>query len=108
MACANLWLGGTIEKLTALPYVNILGALNIGIAMKEASAFTTTVTAIFLTLTIIMGVGLVIAYLFSIASAGNTMVYLVLRKKIDGHNLLEQFNEDVIQTPDVAPEPEPQ
>ena len=107
-ACANLWLGGAIEKLTILPYINIFGVLNIGMAMKEASAFTTAVTAIFLTLTMLMVVGLVIAYLFSIASAGNTMVYLVLRKKIDGHNLLEPFNEDVIETSDVVREPESQ
>ncbi len=107
-ACANLWLGGAIEKLTMLPYINSFGVFNIGMAMKEASAFTTTVTAIFLTVTILMIVGLVIAYLFSIASAGNTMVYLILRKKIDGHNLLERLNEDAIETPDVAPEPEPE
>ena len=105
-ACANLWLGGAIEKLTMLPYINTFGVFNIGMAMKEASAFMTTVTAIFLTLTILMVVGLVIAYLFSIASAGNTIAYLVLRKKIDGHNLLERFNEDIIETRDVAREPE--
>ena len=102
MACTNLWLGGAIEKLTMLPYVNILGVFNIGMAMKETSAFTTTVTAIFLTITLLMGVGLVIAYLFSIASAGNTTVYLILRRKLDGHNLLERFNEDIIETQDVA------
>ena len=94
-AGANIMLGGAIEKLTMLPYINSFGVLNIGMAMQEASAFTTTVTTIFLTLTILMGVGLVIAYLFSIASAGNTMIYLVLRKKIDGYNLLEPFNEDL-------------
>lgn len=105
-ACANLWLGGAIEKLTMLPYINTFGVFNIGMAMKEASAFMTTVTAIFLTLTILMVVGLVIAYLFSIASAGNTIAYLVLREKIDGHNLLERFNEDIIETRDVAREPE--
>ena len=97
-ACANLWLGGAIEKLVMLPYINSFGVFNIGMAMKEASAFTTTATAIFLTLTILMMVGLVIAYLFSIASAGNTMVYLILRKKIDGHNLLEPLNGDAIET----------
>ena len=105
-ACANLWLGGAIEKLAMLPYVNSFGVFNIGIAMKETSTFTTTVTAIFLTITLLMGIGLVIAYLFSIASAGNTVVYTILRKKIDGHNLLEPFNENVVETPDVAREPE--
>ena len=107
-ACANLWLGGAIEKLTMLPYINTLGVFNIGMAMKEASAFMTTVTAIFLTLTILMAVGLVIAYLFSIASAGNTIVYLILRKKLDGHNLLEPPDTAEIEIPDMAREPEPQ
>ena len=88
-ACANLWLGGAIEKLAMLPYVNSLGVFNIGIAMKETAAFTTTVTAIFLTITLLIGAGLVVAHLFSIASTGNTVVYTILRKKIDGHNLLE-------------------
>ena len=91
-ACANLWLGGAVEKLAMLPYINSFGVFNIGIAMKETSTFTTTVTAIFLTTTLLMGIGLVIAYLFSIASAGNTVVYTILRKKIDGQNLLEPFN----------------
>ena len=107
-ACANLWLGGAIEKLAMLPYVNTFGVFNIGIVMKETSTFTTTVTAIFLTITLLMGIGLVIAHLFSIASAGNTVVYTILRKKIDGYNLLEPFNENGIETPDVAREPEPQ
>ena len=105
-ACANLWLGGAIQELAMLPYVNSFGVFNIGLAMKEPSTFMTTVTAIFLTITLLMGIGLVIAHLFSIASAGNTVVYTILRKKIDGHNLLEPFNENVIETPDVAREPE--
>lgn len=105
-ACANLWLGGAIQKLAMLPYVNSFGVFNIGLAMKEPSTFMTTVTAIFLTITLLMGVGVVIAHLFSIASAGNTVVYTILRKKIDGHNLLEPFNENLIETPDVAREPE--
>ena len=107
-ACANIMLGGAIEKLAMLPYINSFGVFNIGIAMKETSAFTTTVTAIFLTTTLLMGAGLVVAHLFSIASAGNTIVYTVLRKKIDGHNLLKPFNEDVIETGDVARESDPQ
>ena len=92
MACANLWLGGAVEKLATLPYINSFGVFNIGIAMKETSTFTTTVTTIFLTITLLMGIGLAIAYLFSIASAGNTVIYMVLRKKIDGQNLLKPFD----------------
>ncbi len=85
---ANGWLSGTIEKLASLPYINIFGVFDISSSTQEAVAFTTTVTAIFLTITILMGAGLVVAHLFSIASAGNTVIYTILRKKVDGHNLL--------------------
>ena len=60
----------------------------------------TTVTAIFLTITLLMGAGLVVAYLFSIASAGNTVVYTILRKKIDGHNLLKPLDTDSLSETD--------
>ena len=91
-ACANIMLGGAIEKLALLPYINSFGIFNIGMAMKAPAVFTTTVTAIFLTATLLMGAGLVIAYLFSIASAGNTVVYTILRKKVDGQDLLKPFD----------------
>ena len=96
-ACANLWLGGALEKLAVLPYANSFGVFNIGIAMKETATFTTTVTAIFLTITLLMGIALVIAYLFSIASAGNTVIYTILRKKIDGHNMLDPFTTELTE-----------
>ena len=85
---ANGWLSGFIEKLAPLPYINIFGVFDISSSTQETAAFTTTVTAIFLTITILMGAGLVVAHLFSIASAGNTVIYTILRKKVDGHNLL--------------------
>ena len=33
--------------------------------------------------------GLVVAYLFSIASAGNTVIYTILRRRVGGDNLLD-------------------
>ncbi len=99
-ASANRWLGGAIEKLATLPYINTFGTFNIDSAMKEPSTFMTTVTAIFLTITLLMGAGLVVAYLFSIASAGNTVVYTILRKKIDGHNLLKPLDTDSLSETD--------
>ena len=107
-ASANIMLGGAIEKLAMLPYANSFGVFNIDVTMKETSTFTTTVTAIFLTITLLMGIGLVIAHLFSIASAGNTVIYTILRKKIDGHNLLDPFSENGVETSEVAREPAPQ
>ena len=93
MGYTNLWLGGTVEKIATLPYINNLGVFNTGTSdqmptLTGIAAVTTPVTAIFLTITLLMSVGLVIAYLFSIASAGNTVIYTIVRKKLDGQNLL--------------------
>lgn len=88
MSHANVWLRGAIEKLAVLPYINTFGVFDIGSGAQGTPAFTATVTAIFLTITILMGTALVVAHLFSIASAGNTVIYSILRKKLDGQNLL--------------------
>ena len=97
MARANLWLGGAVDQFAMLPYINNFGVFNIGSAMQETSAFITTVTAVFLTITLLIGIGLVIAYLFSIASAGNTVIYTILRRKIDGHNLLVPLRAEPVE-----------
>ncbi len=96
MSYANVWLGGVVEKIAALPYINSLGVFNIGTSdhtstLTGIAAVTTPVTALFLTITFLMGAGLVIAYLFSIASAGNTIIYTIVRKRFDGQNLLVPF-----------------
>ena len=93
MRYANLWLGGAVERIATLPYVNSLGVFNIGAndqmpTLTGMAIITTPVTAIFLTITLLMGAGLIIAYLFSIASAGNTIIYTIVRKKLDGQNVL--------------------
>ncbi len=93
MGYANVWLGGAVEKIATLPYINSLGVFNTSASdqmptLTGIATVTTPVTAIFLTITLLMGVGLVIAYLFSIASTGNTVIYTIVRKKLDGQNLL--------------------
>ncbi|RKU18633.1 hypothetical protein C6500_12525 [Candidatus Poribacteria bacterium] len=103
MGYANLWLGGTVEKIAALPYINSLGVFNTGIGdqmptLTGIAAVTTPVAAIFLTITLLMGAGLVIAYLFSIASAGNTVIYAIVRKKLDGQDLLVPFKSQLTGT----------
>ena len=98
MSHVNGWLGGAIEKLALLPYTNTFGVFDISSGAQETAAFTTTVTAIFLTITILMGTGLVVAHLFSIASAGNTVIYTVLREKIDGQNLLVPLDAEPTET----------
>ena len=106
MGYANLWLGGVVEKIAALPYINSLGVFNTGTSdqmptLAGIAAVTTPVTAIFLTITLLMGAGLVIAYLFSIASAGNTIIYTIVRKKLDGQNLLVPFESQLTGTNEV-------
>ena len=93
MGYANVWLGGAVEKIATLPYINNLGVFNTSASdqmptLTGMATVTTPVTAIFLTITLLMGAGLVIAYLFSIASTGNTVIYTIVRKKLDGQNLL--------------------
>ena len=49
-------------------------------------------------------IGLIIAYLLSIASAGNTLIYTMLRRRVDGENLLEVEEEkEDIPTPPTTP-----
>lgn len=99
------WLGGSIEKLNALPYMEHIRVFDIG---SEAAnlPITLNVAAIFMTLSLLFIVGLVIAYLFSIASAGNTLIYTILRRRVDGVNLLE-VEEETEVLDSVAPEAPP-
>ena len=100
MGYANLWLGGAIEKVATLPYVNNLGVFNTATSQQMPTltgiaTVTTPVTAIFLTITLLMSAGLVIAYLFSIASAGNTVIYTIVRKRLDGQDLLKPLDAEL-------------
>ena len=97
MRYANVWLGGAVEKVATLPYMNTLGIFNTAASdqmptLTGLETVTTPVAAIFLTITLLMGAGLVIAHLFSIASAGNTVIYTIARQKLDGQNLLEPLD----------------
>ena len=102
---ADRWLGGSIDKLTALPYMEYLKVfkvLNVGPEPTNLP-ITLNIASIFMTLSLLFIVGLVVAYLFSIASAGNTLIYTILRKQVDGENLLEVEEEDISDL--VVPEP---
>ena len=66
MRQADRWLGGSIDKLTALPYVNYfkaLGVFNVGVEPINFS-MPLNITAIFMTLTLLFIIGLIVAYLF--------------------------------------------
>lgn len=99
------WLGGSIEKLNTLPYMEHFRVFDIGSEVANLP-ITLNVAAIFMTLSLLFIVGLVIAYLFSIASAGNTLIYTILRRRVDGVNLLE-VEEETEVLDSVAPEAPP-
>ena len=99
------WLGGSIDRLAALPYIEHLKVFDIGPDPSNLP-ITLTITAIFMTFSLLFIAGLVIAYLFSIASAGNTIIYTILRRRVDGGNLLEVEDEEDVSGP-VAPEAPP-
>lgn len=99
------WLGGSIEKLNALPYMEHFRVFDIG-SEPSNLPITLNIAAIFMTLSLLFIVGLVIAYLFSIASAGNTLIYTILRRRVDGVNLLE-VEEEMEVVDSVAPEAPP-
>ena len=99
------WLGGSIDKLAALPYMEYFKVFDIG---PEPVSFpiTLTIAAIFMTFSLLFIAGLVIGYLFSIASAGNTLIYTILRRQVDGGDLLEVEDEANVSG-SVAPEAPP-
>ena len=77
---ADRWLGGSIDKLAALPYMEYFKVFGIGPEPTNLP-ITLNIAAIFMTFSLLFIVGLVIAYLFSIASAGNTLIYTILRRR---------------------------
>ena len=96
------WLGGSINKLAALPYMEHFKVFDIGPEPTNLP-ITLNIAAIFMTFSLLFIAGLIIAYLFSIASAGNTLIYTILRRRVDGGNLLEVEDEAEVSDP-VVPE----
>ena len=102
MGQVDKWLGGLIGKLAGLPYIeavkvfDLADPANLPILLKIAS--------IFMALSLLCIIGSIIAYLLSIASAGNTLIYTMLRRRVDGENLLEVEDEkEDIPTPPTTP-----
>ena len=96
------WLGGSIDKLAALPYMEHFKVFDIGPEPTNLP-ITLNIAALFMTFSLLFIAGLIIAYLFSIASAGNTLIYTILRRRVDGGNLLEVEDEAEVSDP-VVPE----
>ena len=97
---ANKWLGKLMNEISALPLVRNVGVFDT-IAPSNATVaqlstfdgFFITLTSVFITLSLLFVAGLIVAYLFSIASVGNTIIYAILRRRSDGVNLLESLED---------------
>jgi hypothetical protein len=88
---ADGWLGGILQNI---PFISI------STAPTNPSALL-AIAGMLMTLTILFIVVFVLSYLASMASVGNTIIYVVLRKQISDENLLEfeeEEEEDVIST----------
>ena len=99
MSTVDKWLGESIiaplSKL--LPMFETASSGSPGVILTIASIFTL--------IAVLAVVFVVVSYLFSIMSCGNTIVYTVLRYKIDEENLLE-VEEEEEEEEFFAPEPE--
>ena len=85
----NKWLGGTLQKFVDMFVQDNSIIFGINTSQPSVTTFSTTICAIFITLTLLCIAGGVVAYLFSLASAGTTLIYIIIRKHIDGQNLIE-------------------
>jgi hypothetical protein len=111
MGNANAWLGKLVQKIAALPFLDGFAVFDTIAPSGEFSGFEMffmQLTSIFITLSLLFIIGLIIAYLFSIASVGNTIIYTILRRRVDGENLLEvEEEEDAFPDEDIPQEAEP-
>ncbi len=103
LGIANKWLGGSLQKLAGYFSMDTTTIFGIDTTFQlPAMTFTTTICAIFITLTLICLVGGIVAYLFSLASVGTTFIYTILRLRIDGQNLIQLVGSDE-QMPSLSP-----
>lgn len=82
----NKWLGGIIQKISGI-FLSDDGAL-FNTELPDMS-FSTTICAIFLVFMLISLFGGILGYLFSLVSVGTTLIYVILRKYVDGENIIQ-------------------
>lgn len=86
------WLGmidGPLAKL-----LNLSRPAEVPVMLGWIGGILTTITFLFV-------IGMIVSYVASIASVGNTIIYVVLRKRHDDENLLERKEEE--ETPTITP-----
>lgn len=81
----NRWLGGIIERISGI-FLSDDGAF-FNTELPDVS-FSTTICTIFLAFMLISLFGGILGYLFSLASVGTTLIYVILKKHVDGENII--------------------
>jgi hypothetical protein len=71
----------------------IAGTINLG-QPAQGGVLLGWIGAILVTITLMFVIGMIVSYVASIASAGSTMIYVILRKHHDDENLLEVDEEE--------------
>ena len=87
------------SEIVGLFYQNETAIFDINISQVPITPVSTTICAIFMTLTLICIAGSIVAYLFSLASVGTTLIYSIIRKHVDGQNVLETIGTDASLEP---------
>ncbi len=82
----NKWLGGIIGRISGI-FLSDDGAF-FNTELPDVS-FSTTICAIFLAIMLISLFGGILGYLFSLASVGTTLIYVILKKHVDGENIIK-------------------
>lgn len=100
---ANRWLGNALEGLAGVINMNNFTLFDMNTSQPLSPTSVSAFLGVFITITLICIAGAVVAYLFSLASVGSTLIYTVVRKRTDGQNLLEPLG--IVET--MAPPPLP-
>lgn len=93
------WLSNSVQKIAGIFFEDGIPFLVSDISLPLINSYPTTISAIFITITLIFVIGSVAAYLFSLASVGTTIIYSIVRKHVEGDNVLEKTETTELEDP---------
>ena len=97
MGQADVLTGGLISNISDL---GLFSSWEYVFETTDLESMPLKIAGFFMASTILAIFGLVLAYLLSIASVGNTIIYTVLRYQINGENVLEEEDTAPVETTD--------